>query len=104
MIIINLCILLRFGGIRTNSASWKGWIYIETESLECYYLKVRSAVTIFIYSRERGREGGREGLTSKCDIVSSHTRLTPIISDKWVIGTKIFSERNKNIVLVLIII
>ena len=65
MIIINLCILLRFGGIRTNSASWKGWIYIETESLECYYLKVRSAVTIFIYSREREgereRERGREG-------------------------------------------
>ena len=60
------------------------------ESLECY-LKVRRAVTIFIYilerEREREREGGREGLTSKCDIVSSHSRLTPIISDKWVIGT-----------------
>ena len=84
----------------------KGWIYTGPESLECYYLKVRRAVTIFIFSREREREGegGREGLTSKCDIVSSHTTLTPIISDKWVIGTKIFSERNKNIVLVLIII
>ena len=62
----------------------------------------KSSDNIYIYSRER--EGGREGLTSKCDIVSSHTTLTPIISDKWVIGTKIFSERNKNIVLVLIII
>ena len=66
----------------------------------------KSSDNIYIYSGERegGREGEREGLTSKCDIVSSHTRLTPIISDKWVIGTKIFSERNKNIVLVLIII
>ena len=80
----------------------KGWIYTGPESLECYYLKVRRAVTIFIYILER--EGGREGLTSKCDIVSSHSTLTPIISAKWVIGTEIFSERKKNIVLVLIII
>ena len=82
----------------------KGWIYTGPESLECYYLKVRRAVTIFIFQREGRWEGEREGLTSKCDIVSSHSTLTPIISAKWVIGTEIFSERKKNIVLVLIII
>ena len=96
-----MCILLSFEGVGTTSASWNAWI-----PRECYYLKVRRAVTIFIFSREREREGegGREGLTSKCDIVSSHSTLTPIISAKWVIGTEIFSERKKNIVLVLIII
>ena len=31
----------------------------------------KSSDNIYIYSRER--EGGREGLTSKCDIVSSHS-------------------------------
>ena len=59
IIIIKLCILLRFEGIRTDSASWKDG---SQESLECY-LKVRRAVTIFIYierERERGREGGKD--------------------------------------------
>ena len=68
IIIIKLCILLRLEGIRINIASWKGWIYREPRVLS---EGQKSSDNIYIYSRER--EGGREGLTSKCDIVSSHT-------------------------------